>query len=153
MLNNNKLTINPWTKHIVLKNNKFNTIDIKLRERITILSGNTASGKTYIFNEVAKYIRQNPKENILCVGLANIGYEHGIIEKIKQMNNGLIIVDQANEVLKNTELVNYIRRDFDNKNNYILIGRSLSLNTKYSELAEPNISDDIISIKYTIDSV
>ena len=54
------------------------------------------------------------------------------------------------EVLKNKELTEFIRKDFESKNNYILIGRSLSLNTKYTELAEPDITENKISIKYLV---
>lgn len=141
---------NRWHNHIILNDNNFSIIDLNLKERITILSGDSASGKTYIFNSIKRYVRQNNTNNILCINLDTINYADAIIEKIKSIKNGLIIVDEANKVLKNKELTEFIRGDFESKNNYIIIGRSLSLNTKYTELAEPDISEDKISIKYLV---
>ena len=141
---------NKWSNHIVLNNNNFNIIDLELKERITILSGNSASEKTYIFNSIKKYVKQNNDNNIVCINSDSIHYANAIIERLKTIKNGLIIIDQANEVLKNKELTEFIRKDFESKNNYILIGRSLSLNTKYTELAEPDITENKISIKYLV---
>lgn len=141
---------NKWNNHIILNNNNFNIIDLDLKERITVLSGNSASGKTYIFNLLKKYAKQNDDSNIVCINSDTVYYVNAIIEKLKTTKKGLIIIDQANEVLKNKDLTEFIRRDFESNNNYILIGRSLSLNTKYTELAEPNITEDRISIKYLV---
>lgn len=95
---------NMWLKQFKFQNCKFYTIDLKLRERITILSGNDDYGKTYLFNSIAKYARQNPHENILCIDYIIIGYEEEIINKLKGMINGLVVINQANKVLKHRGL-------------------------------------------------
>lgn len=128
-------------------------VNIELRDRITELSGDTATGKTFIYNLIDDYAKENDIQNIKCLDkdfYTKLGVE-AFLEMLKTYKNSIVVIDQANSILRYDKVEDYISYDYDSNNYYILIGRTLPTTTRYTEMAKPNINGREISIKYIVE--
>lgn len=128
-------------------------VDICLRSRITELSGDTASGKSFIYNVIEDYVKENGVQDVKCLDQRFFSKldKDEILSKLKTYKNSVVIIDQANSILRCEEIDDYISYDYDNNNYYLLIGRTLPTTTRYTEMAKPDINSRKISIKYDIE--
>lgn len=137
-----------------MKNIKFTvhpySIDINLRKRITEVCGDSATGKSFIYELFNSYKVLNKDTGFLCLDANNIN-EANILDKLKSIENGVIVIDFANHILNYKNIASFIRKDFRRNNNYILFGRNLSVTSALSELAEPLIEGNNVSIRYSFE--
>ncbi len=127
------------------------SVDIVLKQRKTVLNGDSATGKSYLYNVIAQYAQEEKRSDILCINVDNFDAEDVdyTIEKIKRLKNGIVVIDQADDILSNEKLYEYIF--LDQKNFYIIMSRKYY--EKYSELARTKISKNNISIQYKLNAV
>lgn len=109
------------TKPIVMEH--FSTVhtsyvvNFDFTNNITILTGESATGKTAVFSFVKECMALNP--DILC--LSYLDYQKDILQVIKQAEHKLIVIDNA-DILLNDETRRYI--SLDDRNQYLIIGRN-----------------------------
>lgn len=84
---------------------------------ITILMGDSGTGKTATFSFIREGMAINPQ--IIC--LDYFDYQKNIKEILNQVNGKLIVIDNA-DILLNDDTRKYISQD--DKNQYLLIGRN-----------------------------
>lgn len=92
-------------------------VDFYFTNNITILSGNSGTGKTASFSFIRECMAVNPK--ILCLNYLDC--QKDILEILKKTEKKLIVIDNA-DVLLTEETRKYIA--LDDKNQYLLIGRN-----------------------------
>lgn len=124
------------------------SVDIELKQSMTIIEGNAATGKTLLYNTIYKQLAFNKNSDFICIDYNDIIKLNDvyIADKIDKANNKIIIIDNANNVLKSKKILNAIQNDM--RNYYILLGRSLPVYSSLSSLAEILITNNTISIKY-----
>ncbi len=92
-------------------------VDFTFKNNITILMGNSGTGKTATFTFIRECMAINPK--ILCLNY--LDYQKNIKDVISQVNGKLIVIDNA-DILLDDDTRKYI--SVDNKNQYLIIGRN-----------------------------
>lgn len=109
------------SKPIVMKH--FSTVhtsfvlDFEFTSNITILTGDSGTGKTASFSFIKECMALNP--NIMCLNY--LDYQKDIADIIKKANGKLIVIDNA-DVLLDDDVRKYIA--LDDKNQYLIIGRN-----------------------------
>lgn len=93
------------------------TINFTFINNITILMGDSGTGKTAAFSFIRECMAVNPK--ILCLNY--LDYQRNIGDVIKQADGRLIVIDNA-DILLNDDTRKYI--SVDDKNQYLIIGRN-----------------------------
>lgn len=126
-------------------------VNIILNKNYTVLNGNSATGKSYLYEILSQYALENPDENILCLCIDNLNRNNpeDIINQLRAMDNALIVIDQADLLFNYKNIENYIAQD---RNNYYLI-MSRKFAKKYTEWAKPVITKNNITIKYRINTI
>lgn len=92
-------------------------VDFQFTNNITILTGNSGTGKTASFSFIKECMALNP--DILCLNY--LDYQKDIAGIIQSVNGKLIVIDNA-DVLLDDEIRKYIA--VDDKNQYLIIGRN-----------------------------
>ena len=92
-------------------------VDFTFTNNITILMGDSGTGKTATFSFIRECMAVNSK--ILC--LDNYDYQKDIKEIIRQTEGKLVVIDNA-DILLNDDTRKYI--SLDDKNQYLIIGRN-----------------------------
>ncbi len=92
-------------------------INFKFTNNITILTGQSASGKTASFSFIKECMAVNP--DILCLNY--LDYQKDMKEIICKAEGKLIVIDNV-DILLNDETRKYI--SLDDKNQYLIIGRN-----------------------------
>lgn len=92
-------------------------VDFKFTNNITVLTGDSGTGKTASFSFIKECMVLNP--NILCLNY--LDYQKDIAGIIKSVNRKLIVIDNA-DVLLDDDIRKYIA--VDDKNQYLIIGRN-----------------------------
>ena len=109
------------SKPIVM--NRFSTvhtsfvIDFTFDNNITILMGDSGTGKSASYSFIKECMSMNP--DILCINY--LDYQKDIGEMIKSVTGNLIVIDNA-DVLLDDNIRKYIA--LDDKNQYLIIGRN-----------------------------
>ena len=103
-------------KHFATVHTSF-VVDFIFTNNITILMGDSGSGKTAAFSFIRECMAMNSK--ILC--LDYFDYQKSIKEILSQANEKLIVIDNA-DILLNDDIRKYISQD--DKNQYLIIGRN-----------------------------
>lgn len=134
------------TKELIkVESGDFN-IELLLRDKITVITGNSATGKSFLY----KKIDDANIDNIIPIdyrAVKNRERYNGILDRIKNAKDKVIVIDQADDVQRlYPELTDVIDNDLYNR--YIIIGRNPRIIYRPSNLAEMNISDNIIKINY-----
>ncbi len=93
-------------------------VDFTFTNNITILMGDSGTGKTATFSFIRECMAVNSK--ILC--LDNYDYQKDIKEIISQTEGKLLVVIDNADILLNDDTRKYI--SLDNKNQYLIIGRN-----------------------------
>lgn len=92
-------------------------VDFTFTNNITVLTGDSGTGKTASFSFIKECMALN--SDILCLNY--LDYQKDIASIIKSANGKLIVIDNA-DVLLNDDIRKYIA--VDDKNQYLLIGRN-----------------------------
>ena len=92
-------------------------VDFTFTNNITILMGDSGTGKTATFSFIRECMAVNSK--ILC--LDNYDYQKDIKEIISQTEGKLVVIDNADTIL-NEEDKKFI--NFEKSNQYLIIGRN-----------------------------
>ena len=92
-------------------------LDFEFTSNITILTGDSGTGKTASFSFIKECMVLNP--DIMCLNY--LDYKKDIADIIKKASGKLIVVDNA-DVLLSDDVRKYIA--LDDKNQYLIIGRN-----------------------------
>lgn len=92
-------------------------VDFTFHNNITILMGDSGTGKTASFSFIRECMAVNPK--ILCLNY--LDYQKDIKALISREEGKLIVIDNA-DILLNDDTRKYI--SLDDKNQYLIIGRN-----------------------------
>ena len=92
-------------------------IDFQFKNNITILMGDSGTGKSAAFSFIKECMAINPK--IVCLNY--LDYQKDILETIKNVKGKLIVIDNA-DILLGDETRKYI--SLDGENQYLIIGRN-----------------------------
>lgn len=92
-------------------------VDFTFKNNITILMGDSGTGKTATFSFVRECMAVNPK--IVCLNY--LDYQKDIKDVISKVEGKLIVIDNA-DILLNNDTRKYI--SLDDKNQYLIIGRN-----------------------------
>lgn len=92
-------------------------VDFEFTNNITVLSGDSGTGKTASFSFIKECMALN--QNIICLNY--LDYQKDIMAVIKDANKKLIVIDNA-DILLNDDARKYIA--LDDKNQYLIIGRN-----------------------------
>lgn len=103
-------------EHFFTEHTSF-VLDFEFTNNITILTGDSGTGKTASFSFIKECMALNP--DILCLNY--LDYQKDIATMIKSVNRKLIVIDNADILLDDT-IRKYIA--VDDKNQYLIIGRN-----------------------------
>lgn len=92
-------------------------LDFAFKNNITILMGDSGTGKTAAFSFIRECMAINPK--LLCLNY--LDYQKNIKDIISRAEGKLIVIDNA-DILLDDDTRKYI--SLDDKNQYLIIGRS-----------------------------
>lgn len=92
-------------------------VDFKFKNNITILLGDSGTGKTAAFSFIRESMAVNPK--IQCINY--LDYQKDIKNTIRELQGKLIVIDNA-DILLDDDTRKYI--SLDEKNQYLIIGRN-----------------------------
>lgn len=92
-------------------------VDFTFHNNITILMGDSGTGKTASFSFIRECMAVNPK--ILCLNY--LDYQKDVKALISREEGKLIVIDNA-DILLNDDTRKYI--SLDDKNQYLIIGRN-----------------------------
>jgi Holliday junction resolvasome RuvABC ATP-dependent DNA helicase subunit len=92
-------------------------VDFRFTNNITILTGDSGTGKTASFSFIQECMAVN--SDILCLNY--LDYQKDIAGIIKSAEKKLIVIDNA-DVLLSDDIRKYIA--LDDKNQYVIIGRN-----------------------------
>lgn len=92
-------------------------INFNFTNNITILTGESATGKTAAFSFIKECMAGNP--DILCINY--LDYQKDILDMICKVQGKLIVIDNA-DILLDDRTRKYI--SLDGKNQYLIIGRN-----------------------------
>lgn len=92
-------------------------VDFTFKNNITILMGDSGTGKTASFSFIRECMAINPK--ILCLNY--LDYQKDIKDVISKTEGKLIVIDNA-DILLDDDTRKYI--SLDDKNQYLIIGRN-----------------------------
>ncbi len=92
-------------------------LDFTFTNNITILMGDSGTGKTASFSFIKECMALNP--DIVCLNY--VDYQKDIVSLIKLAKGKLIVIDNA-DVLLNDDIRKYIA--VDDRNQYLIIGRN-----------------------------
>lgn len=92
-------------------------VNFEFTNNITILMGDSGTGKTLVFEIIRECMAINSK--ILCLNY--LDYQKNIKAIISQIKGKLIVIDNA-DILLNDDTRKYI--SLDDKNQYLILGRN-----------------------------
>ena len=92
-------------------------VDFRFTNNISILTGDSGTGKTAAFSFIRECMAINP--NILCINY--LDYQKDIGDMIRKADGKLIVIDNA-DILLDDDTRKYI--SLDDKNQYLIIGRN-----------------------------
>lgn len=92
-------------------------VDLKFTSNITILTGDSGTGRTLVFSIIRECMAVNPK--LLCFNY--LDYQNDMKDMISKADGKLIVIDNA-DILLNDDTRKYI--SLDDRNQYLIIGRN-----------------------------
>lgn len=121
-------------------------IDLEFKDRITLVSGNSGTGKTLIF-ELLNDIQMKDKDKYTCINKALLNRTNMRLSTfIKKATGKLIVIDNADIILTDNDkkIINS-----DNKHSYLLFARNQQgLNITENSLTELQDDGRTISLRY-----
>lgn len=138
----------PETKELKFLYMDYVNVDIELKSKKTVINGKNGTGKSYLWNIISQYAMEENRKDILCLNVDNVDTDdiEYTINKIRKIQDGIIVIDQADNILWNKDLYEHIL--LDRSNFYIIMSRKYY--ERYSELAKIVSDKTHISIKYKL---
>lgn len=146
---------NSLRKHILLKPSEKYTFDLQLHDNITLLSGDSATGKSLIYQLLeSNFLRDKARlldtdfTKVLLINYKNFMQDSSILNTIYTVKDYLIFIDNADIVLDNNiKVSDYISRD--KENTYIIAARGFTgIRTSPTNCATLQLNNNVISLKY-----
>ena len=103
-------------EHFFTEHTSF-VLDFKFTNNITVLTGDSGTGKTASFSFIKECMALNP--DIVCLNY--LDYQKNIGDIIRNTEKKLIVIDNA-DILLDDDTRKYIA--LDDKNQYLIIGRN-----------------------------
>lgn len=103
-------------EHFFTEHTSF-VLDFEFKNNITILTGDSGTGKTVSFSFIKECMALNP--NIVCLNY--LDYQKKIGDIIRSTEKKLIVIDNA-DILLDDDTRKYIA--LDDRNQYLIIGRN-----------------------------
>ena len=135
-------------KQLKCKSGEFE-IDLALRSRCTIICGDSASGKTSLF-ETLKNVKS--LQNVYLINydsVKNIENYNVVADYIKRSSGKFIVIDQADDIQSMNDDIMYAI-NMDDKNTFIIIGREPALIYNYLDVAELEIKNNKFTLNYFV---
>ena len=116
--------------HLIYKD-KLTVIDIDIREKVTLIGGDSASGKTYFITRIKHYITETADRlvnGISCNVDADtlVIFEGSDLKQIQNYNNKLIIIDRFDYLMSICKEQDYVKDLMDSDSNtYIVMSRNI----------------------------
>ena len=105
---------------VLLSYRKLN-FEIELEKRITIISGDSATGKSLLYKTIEAHEGLNSKDKFLTINHRNTGLTSvGFRDMLRGLKDKIIIIDNS-DIILNDSMKEFINYDEDNK--YIILGR------------------------------
>lgn len=108
--------------HVVVKNSR-NSYSFTLQRNITILSGDSGTGKTTLYNMIADYNLDGKNSGVTVssdrpvIALGRRRWE----EEMAEISNSIVVIDEDNQYIRTAEFARAIQKS---SNYYLLITRN-----------------------------
>lgn len=109
-------------------------VTLRLRGQFTVIDGDNKNDEAFFINLISDYTKKNPDSNIIFLNYENtkdVDFE-AFKDRMRCLRQHIIIVDQADEVFKRTEIRDYLLHD--GYNCYMLMSKTFA--TKLQQIAE-----------------
>lgn len=136
--------------NLKVKSGEYN-IDLELRSNYTIISGDSATGKSFLYKKLQN---ADQTEDFILINYESVkakGNYNAMVEIVKRSYKKYIIIDQADAIQRRDDtLMLAINQDKGN-NMFIIIGRHPEIAYNISDLSIINITDKKITLEYEFD--
>lgn len=124
-------------------------IDLDLRSHITVINGDSATGKSFFYYLMS---RVKDRDDIICINYESTrpkaNYD-ALVKTVEASTNKLIIIDQADDIQREDDSLMYVINTDQRNNTFIVIGRSPRLLYNISDMAEIKINNNQIKLEYS----
>ena len=125
-------------------------IDLHLRSNRTVISGDSGSGKTFLFNKLR---RAKSTKNMVFIDYKYVrseGNYDAVVDFIKHTTDTIFIIDQADAIQRiSTDIMLAI--NLDSRNKFILMGRNPEIIYGFSDMCHVVIENNRITLEYDFD--
>lgn len=127
--------------------------DISLQENIVILSGDSATGKSYLYqNLLEQAVLESGQDTVFTRirGINAYTLNNISVQLLKSFTDAIVVVDNADLLMSKPDILKYIDTDYNNQ--YILMARGdLNLHTSLFGRGElVRDTDGIFRIHYIV---
>lgn len=118
---------------VTVKNTR-NAYAFTLKRNITILSGNSGTGKTTLYNMIAEYNQDGRQSGVTIscdrpvIALGGRRWE----EELAEIKDSIVVVDEDNRFIRSSDFARAVQ---NSSNYYLLITRGYLQNLPYCEAA------------------
>lgn len=141
---------------IILRELKFESRkfkwELEFRDSITIVMGDSGTGKTYLFNMLEKLSRTGEMSGLVCYTFnsSKINERSKEVEReIKNLKGKLIVIDHS-DLLLNKNTRRFIGADIHNQ--YLLLGRSINDIANYpDQMVELDCQNNRVKFNWFMD--
>lgn len=135
-------------KQVIKISNRRLQYKLELNRNVTIVKGNSGTGKTTLFNMVAEYTRLQEKSGVQissdkkCVALTDSDWKH----QLNGVHDSIVFIDEGAEYLNTTEFAGAVK---NSNNYYVIFCREALHNLPYSveEIYEMKTSGKLHTLK------
>ena len=120
-------------------------VEIELRSKVTILTGNSGTGKTLLFNTVPSTLEDGTQ--VIC--FTKKSFTAGLSEAIRTTSNALFILDRF-DLYKTPDIIDAINKDASNK--FVIISRCWN-GISYNDLTACNVIFDECEQVYKLQTI
>jgi hypothetical protein len=135
------------SKSLSLKSDEYE-IELNLRDRITVISGDSATGKTFMYDLIQD---ADNTDDIVTLNYNSVktkaNYEIAV-DSIKNSRNKIFIIDQADDIQRENDEIMYAINTEAADNTFIIMGRKPKLVYNVSDIAEVNIQNNKVTLNY-----
>lgn len=135
-------------KKLLIKSEEYE-IELDLRSNITVITGDTATGKSFFYD---KMCRVEDRDDIICINYVSIrpkaNYD-AMVNLIKQSEQKIFVIDHADDIQRKDDTLMYAINTDYGTNTFIVIGRRPKLIYNMSDIAEIDISNNKIRLEYS----
>ncbi len=135
-------------KKLLVKSEEYE-IELDLRSNITVITGDTATGKSFFYDKMR---RVEDRDDIVCINYESIrpkaNYD-AMVNYIKQSEHKIFVIDHADDIQRKDDTLMYAINTDYGTNTFIVIGRRPKLIYNMSDIAEIDVSNNKIRLEYS----